>query len=56
MKGIERAKIDPVTGLPMRNDAGELVTERVNPKTGAPVAEKASPKKKAPAKKKAGGS
>lgn len=37
MGSIEVAKVDPKTGLPVRDEDGELVTHRVDPRTGAPV-------------------
>lgn len=52
-KSIEVAKIDPTTGNPIRDDAGELVKHRVDPKTGAPVTpKKASSSKSSGSKKK----
>lgn len=46
MNSIEVAKIDPKTGLPMRDGKGQLVTHRVDPETGEPTSAPKKPSKK----------
>jgi hypothetical protein len=43
MKSVQAAVVDQKTGLPVRDDAGEIVTQAIDPQTGAPVAKKGKP-------------